>query len=124
MSNPRRHLRWPATRALFGVVYAGSRPSLFNNFQVIHKSLRATVLLAAVTLVCSLEIYRSPAHAANNGDATVYRIGWEESPPFQMKGETGAPTGFAVQLVEEAARRRGIRLQWVWSPKSSEASLR
>ena len=54
---------------------------------------------------------------------SIYRIGWEEVPPFQVKGGDGAPTGFAVDLVSEAARRRGIRLEWVWSP-GSEASLR
>ncbi len=124
MSNPRRHLRWLAIRALLIGVDEGSRQFLINNLQVIHKRSRRTVLLAAMAVVCLLGICCTSVRGANNGNGIVYRIGWEESPPFQTKGATGAATGFAVQLVQEAARRRGIRLQWVFSPKSSEASLR
>ena len=54
----------------------------------------------------------------------VYRIGWESDPPFQQRDQDGAPTGLAVELVREAAQRRGIRLEWVWLPGNSEAALR
>jgi PAS domain S-box-containing protein len=54
----------------------------------------------------------------------TYVIGWEVDPPDQVATETDAPTGFAVELVREAARRRGIRLKWVQHPESSEAALR
>ena len=54
----------------------------------------------------------------------IYRIGWEEDPPFQEKGVDGAPTGLAIDLVRNAAQRRGIRLEWVWRPGSSEEALR
>ncbi len=54
----------------------------------------------------------------------VYRIGWEEDPPYQVRGEDGGPTGLAVELVREAARRRGVRLEWVRRRESSELSLR
>jgi PAS domain S-box-containing protein len=57
-------------------------------------------------------------------DDRVYRIGWENDPPFQQKGEDGTPSGLAVELVREAARRSGIRLEWVWQPGSSEDALR
>jgi len=53
-----------------------------------------------------------------------YRIGWEIDPPEQSRGDHGEPTGFAVDLVKEAARRRGIRIEWVYRPESSEAALR
>ena len=43
----------------------------------------------------------------------VYRIGWEPDPPFQAIGSEEQPTGLAIELVREAARRRGIRLEWV-----------
>src|SRR5205814_4177379 len=49
---------------------------------------------------------------------------WEVDPPDQVATKSGEPTGFAVELVREAARRRGIRLQWVQHPESSEAALR
>ncbi|HXJ42426.1 MAG TPA: transporter substrate-binding domain-containing protein, partial [Bryobacteraceae bacterium] len=54
----------------------------------------------------------------------VYTIGWAISPPFQVSGADGKPTGLAVDLVREAARRRGIRLQWVFLQDGSEPALR
>ena len=53
-----------------------------------------------------------------------YRIGWEMDPPEQLRGDHGEPTGFAVELVREAARRRGIQLTWIYREESSEAALR
>jgi signal transduction histidine kinase/ABC-type amino acid transport substrate-binding protein/CheY-like chemotaxis protein len=53
-----------------------------------------------------------------------YRIGWENAPPEQFRGVDGQPTGAVVELIREAARRRGINLQWVESNESSEAALR
>ena len=57
-------------------------------------------------------------------DGRVYRIGWENSPPFQQADENGQPTGLCVELVREAAQRHGIQLQWVRRPANSEDSLR
>ena len=54
----------------------------------------------------------------------VYRIGWMISPPFQVRGRDGQAAGLSVDLVNEAARRRGISLQWVFWPDSSESALR
>jgi PAS domain S-box-containing protein len=53
----------------------------------------------------------------------VYRIGWEPDPPFQAIGSEGQPTGLAIELVREAARRRGIRLEWV-RQAGADAALR
>jgi PAS domain S-box-containing protein len=58
-----------------------------------------------------------------NHDRT-YVIGWVASPPDEVPTESGEPTGFSVELVREAARRRQIRLKWVEHPESSEAALR
>jgi PAS domain S-box-containing protein len=54
----------------------------------------------------------------------VYRIGWDPDPPFQAAGLNGRATGLAVELVREAARRRGIRLEWVRQGGSADAALR
>src|SRR5438067_632255 len=54
----------------------------------------------------------------------IYRIGYENQPPQHFQGKDGKPTGLAVELIEEAARRRGIRLQWLLEPESSEAALK
>ncbi|HKW96670.1 MAG TPA: ATP-binding protein [Bryobacteraceae bacterium] len=53
----------------------------------------------------------------------VYRIGFENSPPVHFIDKDGRATGLAVELVREAARRRGIRLQWLVMPESSDAAL-
>lgn len=57
-------------------------------------------------------------------DQRIYRIGFDNNPPLHYVGADGKPTGLAIDLVEEAARRRGIRLQWVLKPESSEAALK
>jgi two-component system, cell cycle sensor histidine kinase and response regulator CckA len=54
----------------------------------------------------------------------VYTIGWEHNPPSQERGADGNPGGFGIDLIREAARRRGIRLQWVEMPHDSEAAIR
>ncbi len=42
----------------------------------------------------------------------VYRIGYASDAPFHFRGNGGNPAGLAVELVQTAARRRGIRLEW------------
>jgi two-component system, sensor histidine kinase and response regulator len=54
----------------------------------------------------------------------VYKIGYEDDPPQHFTGKDGKPAGFAVDLIDEAARRSGIRLQWLLAPESSEAALK
>jgi PAS domain S-box-containing protein len=53
----------------------------------------------------------------------VYRIAWQQIPPFQQLGEDGSPTGLAVELVRAGARSRGIRLQWVFQTGRPEEAL-
>jgi signal transduction histidine kinase len=57
-------------------------------------------------------------------DQRVYRIGFDNEPPQHFIGKDGKPTGLAVELIDEAARRRGIRLQWLLEPESSESALK
>ncbi len=51
------------------------------------------------------------------------RIGVEPNPPFQIRTETGY-SGIAVDVVNEAARRAGIRLEWVETGLSSDESFK
>jgi PAS domain S-box-containing protein len=82
-------------------------------FQGIWASIGIAALLAAGVYLVRPRIVRR-----------VYRIGWQNVPPFQEKAADGSPTGLAIDLVREAARRRGIQLEWVWYPGSSETALR
>src|ERR1043166_5831205 len=53
----------------------------------------------------------------------IYRIGFDNQPPQHFPGRDGKPAGLIVELINEAASRRGIRLQWSLQPESSEAAL-
>ena len=57
-------------------------------------------------------------------DNRIYRIGFDNEPPQHFIGKDGKPTGLAIDLIGEAARRAGIRLQWQLEPESAEAALK
>jgi PAS domain S-box-containing protein len=80
------------------------------------------VLLAAGGLLW-FGRYRLSSWMNANSPPRTYRIGWTDSPPFEISGADGQPTGFAVDLVRTAAARRGIRLQWVFWPRTSEVAF-
>jgi PAS domain S-box-containing protein len=79
---------------------------------------------AGIGILVLSGIYLGVIRLRSHIDDRVYLIGWQDVPPFQQKAEDGLPAGLAVELVRDAARRRGIRLKWVWHPGSSEAALR
>jgi signal transduction histidine kinase/CheY-like chemotaxis protein len=82
---------------------------------------RNWILIGCLVAVCAAAawLYFRPARF---GDRT-YRIGWMISPPFQVRDADGKPDGISVDLVNEAARRRGIQLKWVFWANSSESAL-
>jgi PAS domain S-box-containing protein len=88
------------------------------------KRLKTFGWIATIALLLASAGYRASAYHWRNFEDRVYRIGWQDDPPFQQKGQDGAPTGLAVELVRDAARRRGVRLEWVWRPGNSEEALR
>ncbi len=88
----------------------------------IPRSKSAVLLIAGFLLAAAA--YLGVTHPWRHIDDRVYRIGWQQVPPFQQKGKDVSPTGIAVEFVRDAARRRGIRLQWVFYPGSAEAALR
>jgi signal transduction histidine kinase len=57
-------------------------------------------------------------------EARLYHIGFGNQPPQHFRGKDGKPTGLAVELINEAALRSRIHLQWSFEPESSEAALR
>ena len=78
----------------------------------------AIVLLCGVGFCAWLRWHEPDFHGR------TYRIGWMESPPFQVTAADGKAAGLSVDLVNEAAQRCGIRLQWIFWPESSEKALR
>ena len=71
-------------------------------------ALAVVVCLSIVGLVLRNELFRRRTLF----DRT-YRIGAEDSPPYVLLAPDGSATGLAVDILSEAARRRGIHLQWV-----------
>src|SRR3954447_18035002 len=80
-------------------------------------------ILGAFVLATLVAWVLSPG-LRSDSDNRVYRIGWQEVPPFQRRTEDGSPSGLAVDLIRHAAQRRSIRLKWVWYPGSSETALK
>jgi signal transduction histidine kinase/CheY-like chemotaxis protein len=56
--------------------------------------------------------------------ATPFRMGFQESPPYQGVTPEGKPTGVAIEVVAEACRRAHIPLVWVPWPSGPESALR
>jgi PAS domain S-box-containing protein len=72
------------------------------------------LLLAAFVVVGTIAFFAQRRFGAPRLDRTkIYRIGYGNDAPLHFKGVDGRPTGLAVELVHEAARRKGIQLQWV-----------
>ncbi|MBV8896811.1 MAG: transporter substrate-binding domain-containing protein, partial [Acidobacteriaceae bacterium] len=57
--------------------------------------------------------YRWPKTVWRYTDSKVYRIGADHAPPYYFLRPDGKVEGFAVDVLDEAARRSGIKLQWV-----------
>jgi signal transduction histidine kinase/ActR/RegA family two-component response regulator len=53
----------------------------------------------------------------------TFRIGVDQSPPNYDWSEGGGATGYAVDVLNEAARRLGIGLEWVYCPEGSKAAM-
>jgi len=54
----------------------------------------------------------------------VLRIGFQSSPPYHFPDAAGSPSGPAVAVIQAAADRAGVQLQWVFSPSGPEDALR
>jgi signal transduction histidine kinase/ActR/RegA family two-component response regulator len=49
----------------------------------------------------------------------VWRVGFHHTSPFLFRHEDGEATGFARDVLDEAARRAGVRLEWVYIPEGA-----
>jgi len=53
----------------------------------------------------------------------IFKIGYQDTPPLNYPDVDGTPTGTAVAVLREAARRSGIRLQWIYCAEGSEKGI-
>ena len=83
---------------------------------------RALVILGIAAGIAStaLGVYRWTWGTAVK---RTLRIGFQNSAPYHYPDANGNPTGPAVEIVKEAARRRNIKLQWIYSPQGPEKAL-
>jgi PAS domain S-box-containing protein len=54
----------------------------------------------------------------------LLRIGFESNPPVQIRSADGGFGGLGVETLNQAAKRAGLRLQWVETGTSSEEAFR
>ena len=52
----------------------------------------------------------------------AFRIGFEQNPPFQIRTDAGFD-GLAIEIVNEAAKRAGVQLQWIETGTSSDEAF-
>lgn len=84
------------------------------------KSWVPLALAVATCLACGVWIW-STRPQVDLG--RVYRIGYGNDAPVHFKGADGQPSGLAVELLQEAARRSGIQLKWTYYSGFNQAEL-
>src|SRR5579871_4349635 len=70
----------------------------------------ATLAVCAVITAVVVHVAVSRRHAVLD---RVYRVGVENNPPYMSVDANGNVSGLTVDVLNEAARRRGIQLQWI-----------
>jgi signal transduction histidine kinase/CheY-like chemotaxis protein len=85
---------------------------------------RVAWLGGALTLLAAAGFTARWWGASPSLQSRTFRIGFNQSQVSQFLGPDGNPIGPAVEIVAEAARRRGIRLQWIHIPEGPDRALR
>jgi diguanylate cyclase (GGDEF)-like protein len=101
------------------------RPGLFREFRLPGRA--ATLLVSAAGLLASgvmLVQYTANRLELRAAHSRIWRIGYHQTEPFISRGPDGNPVGFGRDVLAEAARRAGIRLQWVFIPRGATEGFR
>jgi signal transduction histidine kinase/CheY-like chemotaxis protein len=88
-------------------------PSHFRRFVWVVAS-----ALAAVGTLLVINEWRGPELRGR-----TFRMGYEDSQPIQYVMPDGSAAGANIEVVREAARRRGINLIWIHRPEGAERAL-
>src|SRR4051812_9460143 len=79
------------------------------------------LILAVAVSAAAITLWYFPTRLPPLPQRTL-RIGFESNPPVQIRNENGF-SGLAVETVNEAAKRAGIKLEWVETGTSSEEAF-
>ncbi|MBC8168024.1 MAG: response regulator [Bryobacteraceae bacterium] len=83
-----------------------------------RKVIAATAILATIVLAAGW--FWTTRRQVQHG--RLVRIGVDKAAPYQQWRD-GKPVGFTVEILNEAARLRGIRLEWVHRPAGPKRSF-
>ncbi len=84
----------------------------------LRRALRVLTITAVAVLIALLV-----EHRRHDPSGRTFRIGFEQSMPDQGVGPGETPIGPAIEVVQEAARRRNIHLQWIHMRNGPEAAM-
>jgi signal transduction histidine kinase/CheY-like chemotaxis protein len=74
---------------------------------------RGSLLVSAFLILALLTVVLYPAATRMVARQRVYRIGADHAPPYQVLHEDGRIDGMTVEILNAAAAKAGLRLQWV-----------
>lgn len=78
-----------------------------------HWSLKHTGAAAAVLCAAAVWLWFHPLKPGGIDLDKTYRIGFGIDRPFHFPTAASKPTGLAVEIVDKAAQRRGVKLDWI-----------
>lgn len=81
-------------------------------------------VLITITLLLALGCYIASTKWKAPLTDRVWRIGYNDAYPYHANSNDGKPEGFAFEAIDEAASRRGVRLEWVFTPDGPEVAFR
>jgi signal transduction histidine kinase/ActR/RegA family two-component response regulator len=75
------------------------------------------ILFGPFVLLCGCGLVSPP-------DQRVYRIGVDSAAPYHFWVPGVGPQGYSIDVLTEAARRKGLRLEWVSFPKGPQVAFK
>jgi signal transduction histidine kinase/CheY-like chemotaxis protein len=92
------------------------------NSRTYRRALAYLALLSAA-LLASLLVAGALRWRESRRFEEPFRIGFHDAPSSHLARPDGKPMGDVVDLLNEAARRAGIKLEWINSPEGTDAAL-
>jgi signal transduction histidine kinase len=83
---------------------------------------RHAIRIIAIAIAAALTVW-AVQYRLYDPSGRTFRIGFEQSMPDQSVGPNGEPVGPAIEVLQEAARRRNIHLKWIHMPGGPESAM-